>query len=99
MGQSKNSTPSKSSPSQGSVPVMSLKPNNVSDVFFLFWGDKTGDIFYPKSTYPQGRNSLLRHALAMEQPPGYKYFVFFDDDMVLSNKDNELFYWKKEMKA
>ena len=63
------------------TPVHNLDKNDNVDIFFLSFVKKTGDIFLPNSTFNQGRNALLRHALAMEQSPGYEYFIFVDDDV------------------
>ena len=45
----------------------------------------------------QGRNALLRLALAMEVTPGYDYFVFTDEDVVLENNDDPSHFWKTNM--
>ena len=68
------------------------------DTFYLsFSGAGSGDLFFPKSTFQQGRNALLRLALAMEVTPGYAYFVFTDEDVVLQNIDDPSHAWKTNM--
>ena len=68
------------------------------DTFYLsFSGSGSGDLFFPKSTFQQGRNALLRLALAMEVSPGYDYFVFTDEDVVLKNIDDPSHFWKANM--
>ena len=68
------------------------------DTFYLsFSGAGSGDLFFPKSTFQQGRNALLRLALAMEVTPGYDYFVFTDEDVVLENNDDPSHFWKTNM--
>ena len=46
------------------------------DTFYVSFSNGSGDLFFPNSTFQQGRNALLRLALSMEVPPGYSYFVF-----------------------
>ena len=68
------------------------------DTFYLsFSGAGSGDLFFPKSTFQQGRNALLRLALAMEVSPGYAYFVFTDEDVILENIDDPSHFWKTNM--
>ena len=47
--------------------------------------------------HQQGRNALLRLALAMEIPPGFAYFVFTDEDVRLENVDDKSHFWKTNM--
>ena len=68
-----------------------------SDIFFLTFYQKTGNIFLPKSTFNEGRNALLRHALAMEQTPGYEYFIFLDDDVDLVTVKDAEYFWREDM--
>ncbi len=53
-----------------------------SDVRFLSWQKQSSDprsLFYPDSSWTQGRNRLLREAPGT----GYCYYVFLDDDILL----------------
>jgi len=78
--------------------VVSNISSSSFDTFYLsFSGNGSGDLFFPKSTFQQGRNALLRLALAMEVTPGYEYFVFTDEDVVLQNIDDPLHAWKTNM--
>ena len=52
---------------------------------------------FPNSTSQQGRNVLLRLALAMEVSPGYAYFIFTDEDVKLENVDDPSHLWKQDM--
>ena len=68
------------------------------DTFYLsFANNGSGDLFFPKSTFQQGRNALLRLALAMEVSPGYEYFVFTDEDVRLKNVNDPSHSWKTNM--
>ena len=70
------------------------------DIFYLsFSNNGSGDLFFPKSTFQQGRNALLRLALSMEISPGYAYFVFTDEDVQLTNVNNPSLFWKTNMSA
>ena len=70
------------------------------DTFFLsFSGKGSGDLFFPKSTFQQGRNALLRIALAHEVSPGYEYFIFTDEDVQLQNVENPSHFWKQNMSS
>ena len=77
--------------------IPNLEETANSDLFFLTFHQQNGDIFLPNSTFNEGRNALLRHALAMEQESGYKYFIFVDDDVVLENVDDAQYFWKPDM--
>lgn len=51
-----------------------------SDVLHLTWKDRIeGSIFFPKSTWTEGRNKLLSEALKMDKE--YLYYIFLDDDV------------------
>ena len=68
------------------------------DIFYLSFGSTgSGDLFFPNSTYQQGRNALLRLALAMEVSPGYAYFIFTDEDVKLENVEEPSHFWKQDM--
>jgi hypothetical protein len=83
-----------------SNPRLKSKSSSSFDTFYLsFWGDGSGDLFFPKSTFQQGRNALVRLALAMEVTPGYDYFVFTDEDVRLENIDDPSHFWKTDMSA
>ena len=72
--------------------------NSSFDTFYLsFSNNGSGDLFFPKSTFQQGRNALLRLALSMEVFPGYDYFVFTDEDVQLENVDDPSHFWKTNM--
>ena len=72
--------------------------NSSFDTFYLsFSNNGSGDLYFPNSTFQQGRNALLRLALAMEIPPGFAYFVFTDEDVRLENVDDKSHFWKTNM--
>jgi hypothetical protein len=55
--------------------------NDRSDVLHLTWKDKLeGSIYFPKSTWTEGRNKLLSEALKINKP--YMYYIFLDDDIM-----------------
>ena len=84
---------SKSNPRLNSAVI-----NSSFDTFYLsFSNNGSGDLFFPKSTFQQGRNALLRLALSMEVFPGYDYFVFTDEDVQLENVDDASHFWKTSM--
>ena len=51
----------------------------------------------PNSSHNAGANALVRYATAMEQSPGYDYFIFLDDDVQLSAVNEPKFFWKLHM--
>ena len=67
------------------------------DTFYLSFRTASGDIFFPNSTFQQGRNALLRLALARQVEPGYDYFIFTDEDAKLQVVDNPKAKWKEPM--
>ena len=74
--------------------------NSDFDTFFLsFSGNGSGDLFFPKSTWQQGRNALLRLALANEVSPGYDFLIFTDEDAQLENVENPIHFWKQNMSS
>ena len=86
------------------TPISNPRLNSITnssgtfDIFYLsFGGTGSGDLFFPNSTYQQGRNALLRLALAMEVSPGYAYFIFTDEDVKLENVDDPSHFWKQDM--
>eukprot|EP00667_Euglena_gracilis_P034978 EG_transcript_62804 len=63
-----------------------LHPNDQRDVIWLTFGDPSGDVYYPNSTFTQGRNRLLDEAIsrAVQMPEGgYLYYIFMDGDVAL----------------
>lgn len=61
-------------------------PDVQADLLQLTWKEPVeGAIYYPKSTWTQGRNRLL--AEAMQRPEQYLYYLFLDDD-ILFEKGN-----------
>ena len=78
--------------------IQSSNSSSSFDTFYLsFSNDGSGDLFFPNSTFQQGRNALLRLALSMEVFPGYAYFVFTDEDVRLTNLDDPSHFWKTNM--
>ena len=67
------------------------------DIFYMSFVTPSGDIFFPNSTFQQGRNALLRLALARQLEPGYDYFIFTDEDATLEVDDKPAARWKEEM--
>lgn len=58
-----------------------LKDRSDVDVLFLTYDERIDEaIFFPKSTWGEGRNHLLEQALAAEKD--YQYYIFLDDDVV-----------------
>jgi hypothetical protein len=87
---------------QGHPRLHSMVDTNRSDfdVFFLSFSQPgSGDLFFPNSTWQQGRNALLRLALAKEVLPGYKYFVFMDEDTQLKLVNDSSTFWRPDMSA
>lgn len=54
-----------------------------SAYFSLCYKSSNGLVFYPKSSFAEGRNALLRMALGFETGLGFRYFTFLDDDVKL----------------
>ena len=69
------------------------------DTFYMSFITASGDLFFPNSTFQQGRNALLRLALARQLEPGYDYFIFTDEDLTLKVDDNPKASWKEDMAA
>lgn len=56
-----------------------------SDVLCLTWKQEApGCIFFPQSTWTEGRNRLLKEALNKDD---YKYYIFLDDDVFFREGD------------
>ena len=61
-----------------------------SDVLMLTWGAEVPDcLYFPRSTWTQGRNRLLREALS--SGTDYLYYIFLDDDLILRRGDWRVF--------
>jgi hypothetical protein len=45
------------------------------------------DIFYPNSTWTQGKNKLREYALSLEKK--YDYYIYLDEDIVFEGVDTE----------
>ena len=69
------------------------------DTYYLSFLTPSGDLFFPNSTFQQGRNALLRLALARQLQPGYDYFIFTDEDVTLQVNDDPRARWKEDMAA
>ena len=67
------------------------------DTYYLSFLTPSGDLFFPNSTFQQGRNALLRLALARQLQPGYDYFIFTDEDITLRVDNNPQARWKEHM--
>eukprot|EP00668_Euglena_longa_P023270 GGOE01029030.1.p1 GENE.GGOE01029030.1~~GGOE01029030.1.p1 ORF type:complete len:368 (-),score=73.29 GGOE01029030.1:188-1267(-) len=66
------------------------EPTAMRDVIWLTFDDPSGDVFYPNSTYSQGRNRLLDEAIsrAVRMPGGgYLYYIFLDGDVELQMRN------------
>ena len=59
------------------------------DFILLSFKENTSDttIFYPKSTWTNGRNKLREHIFNMKQK--YDYYIFLDEDVVFSGYSQE----------
>lgn len=63
-------------------PTLEAAAGPDSDIVFLSWRAPSSDprsVYYPSSSWTQGRNRLLREVLGRD----YLYFVFADDDIIL----------------
>jgi len=67
------------------------------DTFYMAFSKPSGDLYFPNSTFQQGRNALLRLALSRERVPGYKYFIFTDEDVTLKVDNNPRVLWSKNV--
>lgn len=57
-----------------------------ADLIHLSWKDQIdGAIYFPNSTWTEGRNKLLEEALKRNEP--YLYYIFLDDDVVFEKGD------------
>ncbi|MEG3881163.1 tetratricopeptide repeat protein [Microcoleus sp. herbarium7] len=61
-----------------------------ADVLYLCWKHpRPGDIYFPNSTWTQGRNKLLEAAKQLEGD--YLYYIFLDDDIEFIAGDWRIF--------
>ena len=75
--------------SESDMPYCDL-PDEHNDIILLTWkepSDRNGAIFYPQSTWNEGRNSLLKEALSRNAE--YLYYIFLDGDCIVK-EDAEL---------
>ncbi|XP_013414186.1 uncharacterized protein LOC106176372 [Lingula anatina] len=66
--------------------IKGLKHSSDRQIIWLTFADRSGDFYFPKSTWTQGRNMLLREAVrqaSKREDGGYLYYIFLDDDAVL----------------
>ncbi len=62
---------------------------NVESIFLTFDQQIDGALYYPDSTWGEGRNYLLEKAL--ESYEHYQYYIFLDDDVTFLQGDYEIF--------
>ncbi len=75
--------------SESDMPYSDL-PHEHNDIILLTWkepSDREDAIFYPKSTWNEGRNRLLKEALSRNAQ--YRYYIFLDGDCIVK-EDAEL---------
>jgi hypothetical protein len=75
--------------SESDMPYYDL-PDAQNDIILLTWKapcDRKDAIFYPKSTWNEGRNRLLKEAITRNA--GYLYYIFLDGDCIVK-EDAEL---------
>jgi hypothetical protein len=75
--------------SESEMPYHDL-PDEHNDIILLTWktpSDRKDAIFYPKSTWNEGRNRLLKEAVSRKI--GYLYYIFLDGDCIVK-EDPEL---------
>ena len=61
-------------------------PGTDNDIILLTWkkpADAEGALYYPDSSWNEGRNRLLLEALQRGGDDGYLYYIFLDDDCVI----------------
>ena len=62
-------------------------PGPDNDIILLTWkspADFAGAVYYPDSSWNEGRNRLLQEALLRGGGEGYLYYIFLDDDCLIS---------------
>eukprot|EP00668_Euglena_longa_P023271 GGOE01029031.1.p1 GENE.GGOE01029031.1~~GGOE01029031.1.p1 ORF type:complete len:438 (-),score=79.83 GGOE01029031.1:192-1397(-) len=77
-----------------------VHPTAERDVIWLTYRDASGDVYYPRSTYTQGRNRLLDEAIsrAVRMPNGgYLYYIFVDGDVKLTRRLNAEFQYRPRL--
>lgn len=75
--------------SESDMPYSDL-PDEENDIILLTWkkpSDRNNAIYYPQSTWNEGRNRLLKEALARNAD--YLYYIFLDGDCIVK-EDAEL---------
>ncbi len=75
--------------SESDMPYRDL-PDEHNDIILLTWktpSDRKDAVFYPKSTWNEGRNRLLNEAV--NRNAGYLYYIFLDGDCIVK-EDAEL---------
>ena len=75
--------------SESGMPYANL-PDDQNDIILLTWkepSDRKHAIFYPESTWNEGRNRLLKEATSRNA--GYLYYIFLDGDCIVK-EDSEL---------
>ncbi|XP_013397893.1 uncharacterized protein LOC106164500 [Lingula anatina] len=85
------------------IDIEGLQETIDRDVFWVTFKDKSGDIFSPRATHNGARNALLHYVVNMASHTlngGYLYYIFMDDDIVLSLRNDGNVNWKpwKQMK-
>ena len=66
-------------------------------LYLSFTSPPSGDLYFPNSSWQQGRNALLRLALALEVSPGYSYFIFTDEDVTLASDNATGHLWSEDL--
>ncbi|MFZ3047206.1 MAG: hypothetical protein WA151_14945 [Desulfatirhabdiaceae bacterium] len=79
--------------SEARMPYDNL-PDENNDIILLTWGvpsNRPGSLFYPESSWNEGRNRLLAEALGRVRKSGenYLYFIFLDEDIAIK-EDTDL---------
>ena len=75
--------------SESDMPYPDL-PDDLNDIILLTWkkpSDRNNAIFYPQSTWNEGRNRLLKEAFSRKAE--YLYYIFLDGDCLVK-EDAEL---------
>ena len=75
--------------SESDLPYSDL-PDDNNDIILLTWKapcDRHNAVYYPKSTWNEGRNRLLKEAVSRNA--GYLYYIFLDGDCIVK-EDTEL---------
>jgi hypothetical protein len=75
--------------SESDMPYSDL-PDEQNDIILLTWkkpSGRNGAIYYPQSTWNEGRNRLLKEAVSRHED--YRYYIFLDGDCIVK-EDSEL---------